>query len=378
MKKMKFLLVAGLADSLIKFRGSLIEAILSEGFEVHVAAPDMPKDCLVRKRLLEMGAHVHQIPLKRTGTSLSHDLWTLINLWVLMVRLKPSYVLGYTIKPVIYGSLAAYFSGASRCFALITGLGYAFQGDGRRGMLRNLVQRLYAIALARVDKVFFQNPDDRDLFYDLRILGKKTPSCIVNGSGVDISSYAVVPFPKEPLRFLLIARLLGDKGVREYVQAAKSVKKIYPDVQFDIVGWIDTNPDSVKQYELDEWVKDGAIRFLGRLDDVRPAIENCSVYVLPSYREGTPRTVLEAMAMGRPVITTDAPGCRETVVNEENGFLVEVKSASALQKAMLRFIEEPSLVSKMGANARRVAEEKYDVRKVNAIMLEEMGVVEKR
>ena len=160
--------------------------------------------------------------------------------------------------------------------------------------------------------------------------------------------------------FLLIARLLGDKGIREYVQAAKLVKQQYPEAQFDLVGGLDTNPTSISQAELDQWIAAGTINFLGRLSDVRPAIAECSVYVLPSYREGTPRTVLEAMAMGRAVITTDAPGCRETVLDGDNGFLVPVKDTDALAQAMLRFIEQPELIAQMGQRSRSIAEEKYD------------------
>lgn len=184
-----------------------------------------------------------------------------------------------------------------------------------------------------------------------------------------------MPFVEQSVpHFLLIARLLGDKGIREYVQAAKLVKQQYPEAQFDLVGGLDTNPTSISQAELDQWIAAGTINFLGRLSDVRPAIAACSVYVLPSYREGTPRTVLEAMAMGRAVITTDAPGCRETVVNGDNGFLVPVKDADALAQAMLRFIEQPGLIAQMGQRSRSIAEEKYDVHKVNAQMLEGMGL----
>ena len=199
------------------------------------------------------------------------------------------------------------------------------------------------------------------------------PSSVVSGSGVDVTGYSVAPLPDKPC-FLLIARLLGDKGVREYAQAAQLVKTVYPEVVFRLVGWIDDNPDAITQRELDQWVDSGLLEFLGRLDDVRPAISGCSVYVLPSYREGTPRTVLEAMAMGRPVITTDAPGCRETVIDRDNGFLVPVKDVQALADAMIKMIDSRGLVSKMGERSRQIAETKYDVHKVNALMLEGMGI----
>lgn len=199
------------------------------------------------------------------------------------------------------------------------------------------------------------------------------PSSIVNGSGVDLSDYSLAPLPSKPC-FLLIARLLGDKGVREYAEAAQVVKSVHPEVVFRLVGWIDDNPDAISQRELDQWVDSGLLEFLGKLDDVRPAIADCSVYVLPSYREGTPRTVLEAMAMGRAVITTDAPGCRETVVDGDNGFLVPVKDVDALADAMMKMIYSAGLVARMGERSRRIAETKYDVHRVNASMLEGMGI----
>lgn len=371
---MKFLLVAGFAESILTFRGPLIEALFSNGLKVHVAAPDVPIGSEIRNALIAKGLVVHSFPMLRTGTNPLADLQTFWALWRLMRRVRPDYVMGYTIKPVIYGSLAAWLAGVPRRFALITGLGYAFQGEGTRGWLQALVQRLYALALSRVDKVLFQNPDDEALFRQRGILAVGTPSCVVNGSGVDVGSFTVAPLPPGPSCFLLIARLMGDKGVREYAQAARRVRAVHPGVRCVLVGWIDSNPNAIAQAELDAWVNEGGVEFLGRLSDVRPAIADSSVYVLPSYREGTPRTVLEAMAMGRAIITTDAPGCRETVVDGDNGFLVPVKSVDALEQAMLRFIEDPTLTARMGSRSRQIAEEKYDVHKVNAVMLREMGI----
>jgi glycosyltransferase involved in cell wall biosynthesis len=371
---MKLLLVAGLAESLTNFRGPLIAALQAKGVEVHVAAPDMPASNVTRHLLEVKGVVVHSVFMARTGTNPVADLRTLLALRRLMRRIRPDAVLGYTIKPVIYGSLAAWLVGVPRRFVLITGLGYAFQGEGNRGLLRRLVQGLYGWALSRVHLVFFQNPDDQALFLQRDILKPCTPSFVVNGSGVDVSSFAVAPIPAGPTQFLLIARLMGDKGVREYAKAARELKLTHPEARCALAGWIDSNPNSITQAELDSWTAEGSIEFLGRLEDVRPAIADCSVYVLPSYREGTPRTVLEAMAMGRPVITTDAPGCRETVVDGDNGYLVPVQSAEALLVAMRRFVDDPLLAKTMGARARQVAEEKYDVHKVNAVMLEKMNI----
>jgi len=371
---MTFLLIANFPDLLLQFRGPLLDTLLAHGLQVHVAAPDLPASSRLRQQFESRGLHVHEIPLHRTGTNPVADLATLLHLARLMRRIRPEWVLGYTIKPVIYGSLAAWLTRVPKRFALVTGLGYAFQGEGERGVMRSLVQHLYAIALRRTHKVFFQNPDDETLFRTCGLLPPDVPSCVVNGSGVDVTSYSVATLPSGP-RFLLIARLLGDKGVREYAEAAKRIRARHPDALFSLVGWIDENPNAIGQHELDTWVAEGILQFYGRLADVRSVIADCNVYVLPSYREGTSRTVLEAMAMGRAIITTDAPGCREPVVDGDNGFLVLVKSVDALESAMQCFIDEPELIARMGHRSREIAEEKYDVHKVNAVMLREMGIV---
>lgn len=371
---MRFLLIAGLAESLLNFRLYLIQALQIAGFEVHVAAPDLPASSNLRRQLEDLGLQVHEIPLQRTGTSLRSDVCTLWQLWRLMRCVQPTHVLPYTIKPVIYGTLAAWLTGVPHRFALITGLGYAFQGDGQRNTLQKIAQGLYALALHKVDKAFFQNPDDQALFRQLGILTPATPSVVINGSGVELAKhFQVQALPPGQPRFLLIARLLGDKGVREYAEAARLLREKYPQVRCTLVGWLDDSPDSIRASELNQWVQEGTVEYLGHLQDVRPAIEACSVYVLPSYREGTPRTVLEAMAMGRPVITTDAPGCRETVVDGDNGFLVPVKSVEALEQAMLCFVEQPELMTQMGHRSRQIAVEKYDVHQINAKMLREMN-----
>ena len=367
----KFILVASHPDSLLNFRGPLIRALLSKDLEVHVAAPDLNADSLIRRSLESYGVNVHKIHMKRTGMNPISDLRTIFQLWILMKKIKPNYFLGYTHKPVIYGNLAAWMAGVNKQFALITGLGYTFQSQIL--WLNHLLQFLYRISMRRVEKVFFQNPDDETLFQNLGIIKTSDQkSVVVNGSGVDLKKFNIASFPRK-IQFLLIARLLGDKGVREYFKAAKAVRKNHPDIKFGLVGWIDNHPDAISKKELDESIDAGDIFFYGRMDDVKPAISESSVYVLPSYREGTPRTVLEAMAMGRPIITTDAPGCKETVKDGINGYIVKVKSSQALVEAMLCFIEQPELIESMGNSSRKIAEEKYDVDKVNKHMMIEMG-----
>ena len=346
------------------------------GEDVHVAAPITPLNIVIRSQLEEVNVTVHNISMKRAGLNPLQDIVTLIQLMKIMYNLQPNYTLGYTIKPVIYGTIAAKIMGVKNRFALITGLGYIFigQASGLRWVVRSLLKIMYRLALKYTSKVFFQNRDDQSLFYSDGIIESSHPTVTINGSGVNLDRFAPEPLPQKS-SFLMVARLLGDKGVREYAQAAQRIKRDYPDIKFVLVGWLDENPDTISQTELDKWSDEEVLVFLGKLSDVRPAITECSVYVLPSYREGTPRTVLEAMAMGRAIITTDAPGCRETVIDGENGLLVAVKSVNELEKAMLQFIENPSLSVSMGKRSRIIAEEKYDVHKVNKLMLNEMGVL---
>lgn len=379
---MRFLIIASYPASILKFRGPLIKALQDKGFEIHIAAPEFNSHPEEVKALNKLGYILHDIPMQRTGTNPLKDAAALFSLYLIMKKVKPSHILAYTIKPVIYGTLAAKAAKVPNRFALITGLGYAFQQveeTGKRSKLQKLIHGLYKQALSQTSKVFFQNPDDLNLFKEMNLISSATPTVVVNGSGVDIAEYEVAPFPitadnTPELRFLLIARLLEAKGVREYAKAAKIIKTKYPQVQFDLVGWVDDNPDSIKQQELDEWIADKTVNFWGKLTDVKPAIAKSSVYVLPSYREGTPRTVLESMAMGRPIITTDAPGCRETVIDGCNGYLVKVKSEDDLVKAMQKFIANPALIIQMGKASRALAEEKFDVHAVNQIMLHEMGL----
>jgi len=380
---MKFLIISSFLPSVLNFRGKLLEVIHLQGYEIHIIVPDLTSFSAEHEKLLELGYYVHEVSMERTGTNPVADLKTLGSMYTLIKKIQPDYVLSYTIKPVIYGTLAAWLAKVPNRYALITGLGYAFQNietQSKRSIFQKLVHGLYQQALSRSHKAFFQNPDDLKLFQDLKLLNAQTPTVVVNGSGVNIADFNVLPLPvtvdqKVKISFLLIARLLVDKGIREYAEAAKIIKHKYPHVEFNLVGWIDENPAAIEQSELDTWIADARLKYWGKLSDVRPAIAQSSIYVLPSYREGTPRTVLEAMAIGRPIITTDAPGCRETVIQGENGFLVEVKSVKSLVDAMQEFIHNPKLVELMGQRSREIALNKYDVHQVNRHMMQEMGLI---
>jgi glycosyltransferase involved in cell wall biosynthesis len=365
----KLLIISSFADSLIRFRFDLIKDAIQKGFEVHVCAPDLTEE--IQGTLEKAGAHVHQIHMSRTGINPLRDIRTLFSLRRLIKRIHPTHVLSYTIKPVVYGCLIARMCGVRRIYALITGLGYAFMDTSSMGqrIVGIIAKCLYRVSLNGCTKVFFQNPDDRETFKQLDLV-KSEQSFVVNGSGVNIKQFPETLLPAgENIHFLLIARLIKDKGVLEYIEAAKQIKPKYPNTVFNLVGWFDTNPSAVRKELVQQWTEEGLIDFHGKLKDVRPAIANSHVYVLPSYREGTPRTVLEAMSMGRAIVTTDAPGCRETVEHGVNGLLCKVANVDSLVNALESLIVEPKLVLEFGQQSRLLAEQKYDVKRVNASML---------
>ena len=381
MKTKRFLLIASHPNSLTNFRWDLINALKAKGFEVHTASPDLDDSNSNKQRLNDAGVITHNIYMQRTGMNPKSDLKTVQNLLQLIKQLQPEYVLAYTIKPVIYGMIAAYYAKAPHRIALITGLGYVFQSGENETkkvqLIKKITRSLYKLALGKSNLVFFQNSDDQELFKQLGILTPTQNSTVVNGSGVNTQTFKQVPLPSltnNAVHFLFIARLLKDKGVEEYVAAAQLVKQRYPQTVFNIVGYLDSNPSSITQQQLDSWIESETIKYWGRLSDVRPAIAAAHVFILPSYREGTPRTILESMAMGRAIITTDAPGCRQTVEEGKNGFLVPVKAVQELADAMEKFITNPSLIEQMGQNSRKIAETKYDVDIVNQFMFDKMNI----
>jgi len=371
---MKIIVLAGLAESLLNFRGHLLSTMVKAGHEVIACAPEKPHKVI--DGLKTIGVSYHSIELDRTGMNPLKDLRLCIHLRDMFLELKPDVFFGYTIKPVIYGSFAARLANIPNKYSMITGLGYAFSETTLRQRLVNiLVRRLFRFSLSMNDKVFFQNPDDLSLFEQLGLIKGKNKGILINGSGVDLDFFAQSsPVLDRPV-FLLIARLLKAKGICEYVNSAKVLKERYPQAKFLLLGPCDSNPSAVSEKQIIEWQTTGVIEYRGEASDVRPIIAEASVFVLPSYyREGIPRTILEAMAMGKPIITTDAPGCRETVKDGENGFLVPVKDSLALAAAMEKFILQPALIDVMGKRSREIAIMKFDVHKVNSVIMKEMGL----
>ena len=347
----RILVAANTIWNIANFRSGLIRSFIRAGHEVVTAAPD------------NFGIRVDGLPIphrtfrmERSGTNPVKDLACLGDLARILREERPDIFFSFTIKPNIYGSIA---SAMLRVPAVpnVSGLGTTFLGSP---MFRRAVSSMYRLAFSRAKAVFFQNPDDLDLFLSLKIV-KPSQAAVLPGSGIDLSSFAPVPLPAE-LRFLMIARLLGDKGVREFIQAARKLRVALPTATFSLLGELDRgNPTAVGEDELEEWIAEGAVQYLGSAADVRLSIANSAALVLPSYREGLPRTLLEGAAMGRPLIATDVPGCRQVVRDGITGFLCKARSADSLAEAMLRFALAPyeERVS-MGKKARSMVEEEYD------------------
>jgi glycosyltransferase involved in cell wall biosynthesis len=372
----KIMIIGGAGRSLINFRGELIDEWLRLGYEVAaLAAP--PTDEIVQK-LVNKGVEFRPIPLERDTINPFKDFKAFKKIFRVIKEEKPDYLFAYTVKPVIYASIAGGFIPGTKIFSMITGLGYAFAGHSlKQRILNRLLKFLYKYALKKNETVFFQNPDDIELFKKWKLITIDQKSIVVDGSGVNINHFYYSQVKrKEIIAFLFIGRMLKSKGIFDYVQAAELIKSNYDNVTFTLVGPTSNGPDGICRSHLKRWVENGLVIYHDWTSDVRPYIDNCSVFVLPSfYREGVPRSVLEAMSMGRPIITTDAPGCRETVEEGKNGFLIPIRDSEALAAVMERFILNPDLIEEMGNESRRIVEEKFDVHKVNLEILRGMNLM---
>ncbi|WP_114961220.1 glycosyltransferase family 4 protein [Tritonibacter mobilis] len=367
---MKILVLASYAPSLVNFRGELIRSLVDEGHTVVAAAPDFCKP--LRSKLIAMGAIPLQIDLSRNGLSVLGDIRYCMNIYTLIRKHRPDLLFSYTIKPNIWGAFAAAMGGV-KSIAMVTGLGAAFTvrdipQSAKERLAFAVARRLYRWASSLNSKLIFQNPDDLRDFIDTGCLRDPGKAALVDGSGVDLSHFAPEPPVHKPI-FLMIARLLRNKGVLEYAAAAEILRARYPDSCFRLVGPLDPGIDGINNANLESWVADGTIEYIGKVDDVRPQLAEAMVYVLPSYREGTPRSVLEAMSMGRAIVTSDAPGCRETIRDGVEGYLVPVGDSQALAAAMERFLRDPELATTMGAKSHERARTKYDVRRINRVMI---------
>jgi glycosyltransferase involved in cell wall biosynthesis len=367
----KILVVASIARSLIYFRGDFIQCLIAEGYTVYTAAPASSSEN--HQKLLDLGVIPCYYKVQRTGLNPFKDIMTLFQLSSIIRKNGIDLVFPYTIKPVIYSSVAARFLKVP-VISLITGLGFTFSNStDKAARLQKLTEVLYRIGLSKNRCVIFQNPDDLALFRELKLVKPTQKVAVVNGSGVHLERYPhrISTLKLNGVRFVIVARLIREKGIHLYLQVAEQIKQQYPDCEFHVIGSPDSSSNAIEISILRDFQRRKVIIYHGSTLKVPQLLSNCDVFVLPSfYREGIPRSILEALSIGMPVITTDTPGCRETVLEGENGFLIEPKNGESLYKAMIYFIENPGRIKPMGLASRKMAEEKFDVRLINNDLLE--------
>lgn len=365
---MRIMILSSYAPTLFFFREDMMAAMMENGHEIIAAAPESEEEWADKFKERNI-KYVSIKGIERTSTNPIKDVIGFFSILKSITKEKPEKIFTYQAKTVIYGCIAAKIAGVKKIYALMGGLGSVFRNN-KKSFARNIMKIEYNVAFKYCDKVFFQNKDDSKEMLDIGLV-KKEQIVMINGSGVNMIKFSEKPIPKEPV-FLFIGRIIKDKGVAEYIEAAEIVKEKYSEAKIQIVGYFDTNPTAIKKEEIQPYIDKGIIEYLGSTDDVRPFLERCSVFVLPSYHEGTPKSVLEAMATGRPIITTDAPGCRETVVDGVNGFLVPVKNSKVLAEKMIWMIEHREEAEIMGQKSLEICKEKFDVNKVNEVILKTM------
>ncbi|WP_178988424.1 glycosyltransferase family 4 protein [Winogradskyella schleiferi] len=365
MENKNIMIVASLSASLINFRGDFIKSLVDNGCKVFAAAPDHPSN--IRSKLVALGATPLQFNLNRTGLNPFKDMTSISELKALIKDNNIDLVFPYTVKPVIYSSIAA-----NQCkvpvVSLITGLGYAFTGLSTKArLLQRFNETLYKLSIRKNKVIVFQNKDDHQLFLDRNVISKQQSVAFVSGSGVNLNQFTFKEKnTSDKVSFLLVARLIKEKGIALYMEAAKILKAKYPKAEFHLIGATETSPSAISENEINELHKEGIIVFHGKQRNIEEHLHKRDVFVLPSYyREGLPRTTLEACACGNPIITTDSVGCRESVKEGINGFLIEPQDLEALVKPMEYFINNPEKIREMGINSRKYAEERFDVDIIN-------------
>lgn len=369
---MKIAVLSSHTQSLFWFRMDMMKEFINKGHKVIALGADPEADW--KDKFRELNIDYRQLYVKRNSLNPFKDLKTFKELSKFMKIEKPDKVFAYQAKTVLYGSIAGRINGITEIYPLIAGLGSIYRGRGLRNKaIKTIMVLEYWIACKCSKKVLFQNNDDKNEFINNGLI-KEDKTVIINGSGVNLEKFKPAPLPPKPA-FLFIGRLIKDKGVIEYLEACKEIKKEYPYVRCLLVGPYDSNPSALKPEELQPYIDNKIVEYYGEQSDVRPFIAQCSTYVLPSYHEGTPKTVLEAMAMGRSIITSNAPGCKETVTDGLNGYLVDVKDVQGLINRMKHFICNPNTSREMGAASLKIAKEKYDVRVVNQVIMQTMGLI---
>lgn len=366
----RILLIASLYNSLYYFRGDFIKELIDNEYDVYTLAPNLHDK--VNKQLTDLGAKTLEFDLSRTGINPLRDLKSIKQLKQIIKEYKIDLVFPYTIKPVIYGSLAA-----NMCkipvISLITGLGFTFTGISRKArLLQKLNETLYRFALKKNKYVVFQNDDDRQLFYERKILTSKQKTDLVSGSGINLNTYPYRENHKitNDISFVIVARMIAEKGIALFIDAAKKLKKKYPEAQFHLIGSPYSSPTAIKEEVLLEAHEKRTCIYHGSQNDISGYLTTKDIFVLPSYyREGIPRSILEALSIGMPIITTKTPGCKETVKKDYNGILIEPRSLEPLIEAMEFFLNHKEKIKEYGENSRHYAEERFDVNIINKQLL---------
>lgn len=365
---MKIFIIGNVSSMMINFRKELITE-LSKNHEVFCLVSDYTqKD---KDIIASFGAIPLDYNLNSKGLNPFKDIIATIELYKIIKKHNPDIVFSFFVKPVIFSSIAAKFAKTKRVVGMIEGLGNAFtinpKGSGLKTKIIKFIQiLLYKISLPLLDNlIFLQNDDKKDLVDKYKIKVKNID--LLGGIGVDLDKFSYSTPKIKPVKFIFIARLLAQKGIFEYLEAAKTIKEKYKEnVEFIVLGSFDeNNPFSLSKKVLDDYIKSGIITYPGFVNNPNEWIKNSSVFILPSYREGVPRSTQEAMAIGRAIITTNSVGCKETVVDGINGYLVPICDSKALISKMELFINNPNLIDKMGKESRRIAEQKYNVADVN-------------
>ena len=362
------------AQHVLAFRGSLIRAAQANGHRV--IALTAPATARSRHRLRQAGVEHFDTPLRGGKISPLRDLQFQTTVSDILKAQRVDALLAYNPKCVAFGPVAARRAGVKKIAAVITGLGFAFTGETiARRFVRFFSTRLYRRSLAACDAVFFQNQIDHDELTALGVLANVAAERVrmIAGSGVDLDHFAQQPVAAHT-HFLMISRPLKDKGVAEFAQACKIVRARNPAIRCTLICAWDDNPSSFTRTDITHWAQQGCFEALDEVEDVRPHLQSCTTFVLPSYREGTSKVVLEAMATGRAIISTDAIGCRDPIEPGVNGLLVATHSATELAAAMLELANDPARNAAMGAASRRIAQEKYNAKPIDALILRALGL----
>lgn len=394
---MKVLVLTADANTLVYHRGDLIRDLAASGCEVvTAAAEDYPH---VQRFVRGVGGRHRAIRMARSTVNLARDGETIMDMWRLFREERPDALFAYTIKSVCYGCVLARLAGIPKIYALLPGLGFTFvrQTKLRGRMVAWISRLLHKLALRCANAILLQNVDDEHLLREQNVLPPRVPVHITAGSGVNLEEFAHHPLPPErlhgaePIKFVLVSRLLKSKGVAVFAEAARLVRKTHPRAEFHLVGPFDPNPDRISEDEVRGWVDEGLLVHHGMIRNVGALLRTMHVFVLPTwYREGVPHAALEALAVGRAIITTDSSGARETVrlgergrrqraagravIEGANGFLVRPRDPTALATAMRQLLDDPGRIVSLGARSRAFAEEAFDVRMVNSIILQAMDL----